>query len=74
MIEFTATTSQGDELMEWQDTEVSPEQHQVYIGREARGLEDIVFSFETQEQAHALFMALCPVVSVFVENDKENLS
>ncbi len=70
MIEFTGYTQEGDEIMEWQDTETSPEQHQVYVGRETRGLDDIVFSFNTQEKAHILFNALMDATRIFGECDK----
>ncbi len=75
MIEQTGFTQEGDAIVEWQDTSVSPAQHQVYLDREHRGLPDIVFSFPSQEDAHALFAALCKATRVFVESDtRENKS
>jgi hypothetical protein len=70
MVEWTSLTVQGDEVMEWQDTEVSPAQHHVYLGREARGLPDISFHFETQEGAHTFYQALCRCKRAHVEGDE----
>ncbi len=66
---FTGYTHEGDELVEWHDLSVTPAQHKVYINREWRGLPEIIFSFNAQHAAHALFLALCDVRRLFIEGE-----
>ena len=72
-VEFTGYTTQGDEVIEWCDDEV--EQHGVQVSREWRHLPDLFFYFGMQEEAHALFMALCQAETIAVSGDElENVA
>ncbi|HLZ64360.1 MAG TPA: hypothetical protein VKR06_46110 [Ktedonosporobacter sp.] len=51
----------GDDLMEWHDDSLDPPQHYVYING------DITILCNTEEDAHALFMALQKARTIRIE-------
>lgn len=67
LIDFTGFTRQGDEVAEWHDDETG--QYAVTLDRELRGYDGIDFYFETQASAHAFFLALCDLKSVYVAGE-----
>lgn len=67
LIDFTGFTSQGDEVAEWHDDET--QQYAVTLDREPRGYDGIDFYFETRASAHAFFLALCDLKSVYVAGE-----